>query len=252
MNSACEYCFTAAFPFSATAAFWRFSSSAIASWSTSGCEMRYSRTMVSISLRWGAENSAARAMNGVAAVTSTAPARTKERGVIDVILVSESLASISEECLLGRLKIGDVVGAHPGGRADLQARLGPGGKLAGGHDVAAAGGGLRGGKVGLGQIAAAAISHGELVIGVGNVVIALEHGLEQRHRLGGERLVAGRDHRLGEQGVDEGGVVRELRGATQRRDRLVRLAALEQRLPLELVEIGIARLRLNELVDLRD
>jgi hypothetical protein len=46
--------------------------------------------MVSISLRWGAENSAARARNGVAAVTSTAPAKRKERGVIDVILVSNS------------------------------------------------------------------------------------------------------------------------------------------------------------------
>src|SRR3569623_1510868 len=146
MNSACEYCLTAALPFSATAAFWRFSSSAIASWRTSGCATRYSRTMVSISLRWGAENSAARAMNGVAAVTSTAQARTKERGVNDDNHDSERIASNAVLGLLGRLQTGYVVVAHPGGLSDLQARFGAGGELARGHDVAAAGGGLLGRK----------------------------------------------------------------------------------------------------------
>ena len=45
---------------------------------------------------------------------------------------------------------------------------------------------------------------------------------------------------------------RELDRAPQRRDRLRGLAAFEQRLALELVEIRIVRLRLDQRVDLRD
>ncbi len=64
--------------------------------------------------------------------------------------------------------------------------------------------------------------------------------------------VAGGDQRLAEHDVDQRRVRRELRGLPQRADRLGRLAGFEQGLALELVEIGVLRLRLDQRIDLRD
>ena len=64
-----------------------------------------------------------------------------------------------------------------------------------------------------------------------------------QHLLGlGEILrVLGRDQRMAEHRGDHRRVARALRRFAQRRDRLLRLAALEQDLALQLEEIGIVR-----------
>ena len=64
--------------------------------------------------------------------------------------------------------------------------------------------------------------------------------------------VVRRDQRLAEHDVDERRVWRELRGLPQRSDRLGGLAGFEQGLALQLVEIGVLRLRLDQRIDLRD
>src|SRR6185437_1012283 len=158
--------------------------------------------MVSISVRCGAENSAALAMKGAAAVSSTAPARAKrrERGIMFGRPLRETLIA---EGPLRRLQVRDVVGAHPGGRADGEAGLGARGELTRGADVAAGGGGLRRGEVGLGKIAGESVGHPELREGAGDVVVALDRRAQDRHGLASILLVAGGDQRLPEQAVDQ-------------------------------------------------
>ena len=152
----------------------------------------------------------------------------------------------------GGLDADDIVGAHPGGRADGQAGLGARRKLPRGPDVAAREGGLRGGEIGLGEVALAAIGHGELSIGVGRFRFAAERGAQKRDGLFGVLGVVGGDQRLAEHDVDQRRAVRERHRVAQRRDRLGRVAAFQQRLALELIEIRIVRLRLDQAVDLRD
>ena len=60
------------------------------------------------------------------------------------------------------------------------------------------------------------------------------------------RAVVGRDQRLRQHDLDQRRVGRELRGAPQRRDGFGGLAAFEQRLALELVEVRVVRLRLDQ------
>ena len=103
-----------------------------------------------------------------------------------------------------------------------------------------------------GKVALAAIGHGELRIGVRRLRLARQRGAQQRHGLLGILGVVGGDQRLAEHDLDQRRVVRERDGAAQRRDRFGRLAAFQQRLALELVEIRIVRLRLDQAVDLRD
>src|SRR5664279_5898527 len=83
-------------------------------------------------------------------------------------------------CGVGGLYVDDIVGAHPGGRAYGQAGLGAGRELARRLDVAAHEGGLRGGEIGLGEIALAAIGHGELGIGIGRFGFATERRVQKR------------------------------------------------------------------------
>src|SRR5215831_10059762 len=81
----------------------------------------------------------------------------------------------------GRLDADDVVGAHPGGRTDGQAGLGARGELPRGLDVAAVEGSLRGGEIGLREIALAAVGHRELRIGLRLLRFARERRAQQRH-----------------------------------------------------------------------
>ena len=65
------------------------------------------------------------------------------------------------------------------------------------------------------------------------------------------RLVAGGIERLRQQNLDQRRRGRELRGAAQWRDRFRGVAAFEQRLTLEFVEIGVVRHFADQRVDLR-
>ena len=107
------------------------------------------------------------------------------------------------------------------------------------------------GEIGVGEIAFAAIGHGELGIGVRRLGLARHRGAQHFGRfLGVPALLLVPTSACAKQDLDQRRVIRELHGLAQRRDRLGRLAAFQQRLALELVEIGIVRLRLDQLVDL--
>ena len=149
--------------------------------------------------------------------------------------------------VLGDLTLDDVVGLHPGGRADRQTGLGARGELARGLDVAAREGGLRGGEIGLREVALAAVGHGELRVGVRPLPARV------RARRAAARSPRRRPWRCSVAISACASMIwisarlwRERDGAAQRRDRLGGAAAFEQRLALELVEIGIVRLRLDQ------
>ena len=87
--------------------------------------------------------------------------------------------------LSGDLKLDDIVGLDPTGRADREARLGARRELARGLVVAAHECGLRRGEIGLRKVALAAIGHGELGIAVGRFGLAGKRGAQQRDGLVG-------------------------------------------------------------------
>src|SRR5215472_1469627 len=138
----------------------------------------------------------------------------------------------------------DIVRLHPTGRADREAGLGARRELARGQQLAAHERGLGGGKVGAREIALAAIGHGELGIGFGRFRLPPQRVLKQRHRL--LAMGVGGDKRLRQQDLNERWVGSELRSVAQWSNRLRWLAAFEQSLALELVEIGVLRVRLNQ------
>ena len=100
---------------------------------------------------------------------------------------------------IGRLDIDDVVGPHPCRRADRKTSLGAGGQLTCGLDVAAAEGGLRGSKIGIGQITFAAVGHGELRIGIRGLRLAHNCGAEHCDGFLGKFRIAGGIERLCQQ-----------------------------------------------------
>ena len=71
-------------------------------------------------------------------------------------------------------------------------------------------------------------------------------------RLFGGLGIVLRIQRLGQHHLNQGRMRRELDRAVQRGDRLRGFAAFEQRLALQLVEIGVVRLRRDQGVDLGD
>ena len=104
--------------------------------------------------------------------------------------------------------------------------------------------GLRRGEIGLRKVALAAIGHGELGIAVDRFGLAGKRGAQQRDRLvGGLRRRSMAIQRLRQHDLDQRRLGRKLDGAPQRRDRLGGLAAFEQRLALQFMEIRIVRLR---------
>ena len=111
--------------------------------------------------------------------------------------------------------------------------------------------GLRGGEIGFGKVALAAVGHGELGVGLRRFRLALRARAQQRDRLVGIRLVVGGDQRLASMIWISVAIRRELR----RRWRSGAIASagcrLRAGLALQLVEIGIVRLRLDQRVDLR-
>src|SRR5690242_399474 len=66
---------------------------------------------------------------------------------------------------IGRLVARDIVGFDPAGGADRKARLGARRELARGLPVAAREGGLGGGEIGVGEVAFAAVGHGQILVG---------------------------------------------------------------------------------------
>ena len=151
-----------------------------------------------------------------------------------------------------RLEGGDVVGLHPAGRADRKAGLGAGGELARGPQVAAREGGLRGGEIGLGEVALAAIGHGELGIGVRRFRLARERGFaaactaSSAWALSLVAISAWPSMTWISAGLGASCMARRSGAIAS-----AGLPAFEQRLALELVEIGVVRLRLDQGVDLR-
>src|ERR1043166_3170469 len=107
----------------------------------------------------------------------------------------------------GRGFIGDdVVGANPPGRTGGKAGLGAGGEIARGAVVAAGKRRLRRREIGFGQVALAAVGHGELAVAVRHVGLARDRGAQQRDRLLGLLDLVGGDQRLAEHDADERGV----------------------------------------------
>src|SRR5262249_57581203 len=94
--------------------------------------------------------------------------------------------------------------------------VGGGGKVAGGAEVAGGKRGLGGGEIGLGEIALAAVSHGELAEAVRHLGLARHGGAQQRDRLVGGLHLVGGDERLGKRDADEHLIGGERGGAPQR------------------------------------
>src|SRR6266851_10180703 len=166
---------------SASASVWRFSSSLITSCRSSGWLSRYSLTMRSISPRCSpvkdcaAAGAAAGRTSGTA---SRAAANERARNCMVVVLLS----SIAESAPW-RLVAGDVVGLDPAGRPDRETRLGAGGDLARGLEVAAHEGRLGGGEIRVRQVVLLAVGHREVGVGVGRLGLARQRRLQDRHRL---------------------------------------------------------------------
>src|SRR5438105_6405986 len=87
-------------------------------------------------------------------------------------LVSFSASVALERAAAGRPVAGDVVGLDPAGRSDREAALGADGKLACSLYIATGKCRLSGGEIGLGQVALAAIGHGELGVAFGRLRLA--------------------------------------------------------------------------------
>ena len=139
----------------------------------------------------------------------------------------------------------------PAGRTGREAGLGARGKLARGLLSPRASAACAEARSASAIVTLAAVRHGELRVDFRHLRLARHGDAQQRDRLVGILVLAGRDQRLAEHDADQRGVRRKRRGAAQRRDRLGGMRALEQRLALELMEVGIVRLRLDQRVDLR-
>src|SRR5678816_942090 len=84
------------------------------------------------------------------------------------------------------LYVHNVIGPHPGWRTDRQARLGARRQLAGGLEIAAGKGGLCRSKVGIGEIALAAICDGKLRVSIRRFGFARDGRAQQSDRFLGE------------------------------------------------------------------
>ena len=104
----------------------------------------------------------------------------------------------------------------------------------------------------MGEVAVVAIGHGELVIAAGQLGIARQRRAQQADRLVPILGLVHRHQALRQHHLDQRRGMGQLHRAAQRRDRLGGAAAFQQRLALELVEIGIGRLALDQPVDLAD
>src|ERR1700736_3956931 len=185
--------------------------------------------MRSISPRWASLKLCARGRGGDAGERESGGGRTEEgERIAGSLLVS--YGAWRRAGFIGD----DVVGANPSGRTGGKAGFGAGGKVARGAVVAAREGGLRGGEIGLGEVALAAVGHGELAVAVRHVGFARDRGTQQRDRFVRRLHVVGGDERLGEHDANEGRVGGEHGGAAQRSDRFRGMPALEQRLALHL------------------
>ena len=96
------------------------------------------------------------------------------------------------------------------------------------------------------------VGHGQLFVGVGGFGFLGDGGPQQRNGLVRQLDIVGGDQRLPQKDLNQSRIGRELDRAAQRRDCFHRMAALEQRLTLELVEIRIVRHRFDQAVDQSD
>src|SRR5262249_42899156 len=82
------------------------------------------------------------------------------------------LLSSAAQGALGGLEASEVVGFDPARRADGKARLGAGGNLTCGLDVAADESRLRRSEIGAGEVVFLAIGHRQLHVGIGRFRLA--------------------------------------------------------------------------------
>src|SRR5580704_1013150 len=87
-----------------------------------------------------------------------------------------SLRKSLQQAMLRWSEACDVVCLHPARRSYRKTALGATGKLPGGRKISAIEGRLGGGEIGVGEVALAAIGHGELVVGVGDFGVGLHGG----------------------------------------------------------------------------
>ena len=111
--------------------------------------------------------------------------------------------------------------------------------------------GERRSKIGLRKVALAAIGHGELGIAVDQFGLAGKRGPQQRDGLVGRLWSVRSVQGLRQQHLNQRRVGRKLDGALQGRDGFRGLAALQERLALQFMEIRVVRLGLDQRIDLR-
>src|SRR5215471_8809277 len=138
----------------------------------------------SISPRCASEKLCARAgaAGSISRAAAAAAASRRRFGVIAWFLCEGMSVKVWTGSLGGsrvrRLVARDVVGPDPAGGADRETRLGAGREHARGFPVAAGERRLGGGEVRLGEVAFAAVRHGEIIVAVGDVGIARHSGTQ--------------------------------------------------------------------------
>src|ERR1700733_11901884 len=155
--------------------------------------------------------------------------------------LSSSLSYSKRAVFVVPVEGNNIIGPAPAGRSDRESLLSPIGEFARGFVVASGESRLRRGKIGIGEVVIAAVSHRQRRIGVAGFGLLEQRGVQKRYRLFGKLWIVGGDECLREQPLDEGRTGRELDSVAQRRDRFQRMRAFKQSLPLELVKIRIVR-----------
>ncbi len=147
-----------------------------------GMAQQYSLMMRSISPRCAAVKDCACAEPRRAAPAGPRTARQRHGRRSNVIIVRPSVIR-PRKALCGGLRLAMSSALTQPGEPTGKARLGAGGDLARGLDVAAHEGRLRGGEIGVGEVALLAIGHRQLAVAVGRFRLARHRRLQQRHRL---------------------------------------------------------------------